>query len=350
MKKKILHVLSSSIFSGAENVAATLIHNLSSEYEMAYTSPDGKIREALKERNIHYIPMERFSIGNIRKIIKEWEPDILHAHDFTASIFCSIASFHIPVVSHIHQNPSWLKKKNLRSLSFTLACLKISKVIGVTSSIKDSSLPASLMEKKMSVIENIGDIKNIRVKASSSHLEDYYDLVFVGRLVDVKDPLRFIHITGQLAAKKPNLRAVIIGEGDLIEQCQHAIKELHLERNIKIQGFQSNPFPIMNHSKILVMTSKSEGFPMTLVEAFALGIPVVVPDIEGIERMVDQSCGLICKDDTDFIHGINLLLHDPITYLSMSKAAKYKAENLFNMEKYKTKFIEVYKHVSPSST
>jgi glycosyltransferase involved in cell wall biosynthesis len=348
MEKKILHVLSSNIYSGAENVAATLISNLSDQYDMAYTSPNGRmLKTALQERGIQFIPMDDFSIKNIRRIIKQFKPDIIHAHDFTATILCLIAGFNMPVVSHIHQNPNWLKKINPRSIIFLLACIKISKVIGVTSAIKDSPMLQPILKKKMCVIENIGDIRNIRSKAYGVTNEDF-DLVFMGRLVDVKDPLRFINIVAKIVEKKPDLKVVIIGDGSLRDMCQMAIRQLSLENNVIIKGFLSNPFPLINNSKILVMTSKSEGLPMSLVEAFALGKPVFVPNIDGIDKIVDKDCGFICKEDIEFINGINNLLYDNNTYFQMSKCAKLKAEKLFNMNDYKMKFIEVYSNVISS--
>ena len=60
MSKKIMHLLTGTSFSGAENVACQIMacFKNDAEYEMFYCSPDGKIREVLKERNVRFAPMK----------------------------------------------------------------------------------------------------------------------------------------------------------------------------------------------------------------------------------------------------------------------------------------------------
>ncbi|MDC7783892.1 glycosyltransferase [Priestia megaterium] len=344
MKKKILHILSSNKYSGAENIATCIITNLSKQYESAYVSPNGPIKDALEERGVTYFPIESNSISNIKKVVKDWKPDIIHAHDFGATIKSSLASSNIPIVSHIHQNPTWLKKLNLRSLIFFMSCFRISHIVAVTPAIVDSAVFASFFKNKVSVIENTVDTKLV-IEKSRVCCNEHYDLAFIGRLVDVKDPLRFINIVDNLVKKNPTTKAVIIGDGLLEDKCLEAIKDKNLEKNIFLKGYMSNPYPILSNSKTLVMTSKSEGLPMTVIEALVLGKPVIVPQIEGIEKVVDKTCGLICKNDDEYVNGLTKILEDNEVYQNMSKKAKLKAEYMFDMKRYCQKFIEVYNNV-----
>ena len=70
---KILHVLTSHIFSGAENVVCQIIGMLKDEpnVEMAYCSPDGTIRPALEERDINFLPIEVANTSEIKRISDE---------------------------------------------------------------------------------------------------------------------------------------------------------------------------------------------------------------------------------------------------------------------------------------
>lgn len=344
MRKKVLHVLSSRKYSGAENVAATVITICSDEFELAYTSPSGPIEEVLYDRGVNYHPMQKLSIFELRKVIKSWEPDMIHAHDFSATLISLLAASSIPVISHIHQNPNWLKKINLKSIVFFFCWLKASRIILVNSSIGDSNFIFSKLNNKNLVIENIVDIDFIRNRAISCEKEDY-DIAYVGRLVDIKNPIRFINIMSDLVKLNPDLRAVLVGDGNLRTDCENMIKERKLEKNVFLAGFKNNPFPILNNSKILVMTSKSEGLPMTAIEALALGKPVFVPDLQGIDKIIDDDCGKICKNDTDFITNLNSILKDQDLYLLKSKNAHRKAEKLFDIQEYRSKISEVYNYV-----
>lgn len=345
MKKKILHVLSSSQYSGAENIAMSLINNLTNEYDLLYVSPDGPIKEMLKERNVNFVLMEEFSILNLRNVIKMWRPDIVHAHDFTATLKCVLASLNIPVISHIHQNPSWLKSMNLKSLVFYLFCLKISHIVVVTPSILESTLLSSLFKDKTSVIENIADIEYIYEKSCNTNNE-YYDVAFIGRLVDVKNPIRFINIIDKIAKKRPTIKAVMVGDGKLREKCANIIRHKNLEDNITLKGYVDNPFPILKNSKVLVMTSKSEGLPMTLIEALILGKPVIVSQIDGVDEIVDETCGVVCSNDDEYVYSVLKLLEDDSMYSYMSRNAKLKAQTKFNMKEYTEKFIQVYENIN----
>ena len=101
---KILHLLKSDKFSGAENVVCQIISmfDLNKDVEFVYCSRDGLIKEALLERNIRFNLMKSFSISEIKRVIKEEKPDIIHAHDMAASFYGAICCGNIPLISHIH--------------------------------------------------------------------------------------------------------------------------------------------------------------------------------------------------------------------------------------------------------
>lgn len=344
MKKKVLHLLSSNSYSGAENVATYIINTLKSEYEMVYASVNGPISGKLEEQNIEYMPMENFSVKNIKKCIEKFKPDIIHAHDFTATVKSAFLNTKIPIVSHIHQNPDWLKTINKNSIILYLVSKKINKVIAVTPALVGSLNKYKKINNKIVVAENIVDIDEIRSKSCGSN-SDIYDVIFIGRLVDVKDPMRFIEIVKNLAEHRSETRVAIIGDGYLKKECIEAIKEFKLEKNIDFKGFQNNPFPILKNSKLLVMTSKSEGLPMTAIEALALAKPVISSNINGIESFIDESCGLICDNNDQYVEGIINLLDDEEGYKKMSVSAEKKAEKMFDTDGYKRKIIEIYDSV-----
>ena len=129
MKKKIriLHVLSSHIYSGAENVVCQIISMFRSDpdYEMVYCSPDGPIREALEARQVSYVPIEKVCRREIQRVIAEVSPNLVHAHDVRASIVCAMAAGgvggnRLPIISHIHACFDSMTKISAKSLSYLL--------------------------------------------------------------------------------------------------------------------------------------------------------------------------------------------------------------------------------------
>lgn len=342
MKKKVLHVLSSNDIAGAENVAICMISNLSDSFQCIYASPEGGIRESLASRDIAYVPIKKFSFWQIRKVIKASKPDIIHAHDFRATLKCLSVFRSIPVVSHIHQNPAWLRTFNKHSMVFFLACYKISKIIVVSPAIKEATFLSHYFHRKLAVIHNIVDLKWISKNAEHATTGEY-DLAFIARFEEVKDPLRFINIVSELVKISPHLKAIMLGGGTLEVECRQAIEEKKLQRNIELRGFLDNPYPVLNNSKMLVMTSKTEGLPMVAIEALSLGKPVIVPQLDGIENIIDDSCGSICKSDEQFVSTIVSCLTLDEKYRNLSLGALRRAENLCNMDMYIEQLEQVYR-------
>ena len=84
--------------------------------EFAYSSRDGQIREALKDRNIEFYPIEKMSVSEFRRVIKEVKPDVIHAHDMAASFYAALACGNVPLVSHIHNNAFNSRGVSLKSI------------------------------------------------------------------------------------------------------------------------------------------------------------------------------------------------------------------------------------------
>lgn len=75
---------------------------------------------------------------------------------------------------------------------------------------------------KITILENMIDIDSITRKATNINTE-FYDIAFLGRLEDIKDPLRLIDIIEKVVEVKDDFKAVIIGHGTLQEKCEKKI-------------------------------------------------------------------------------------------------------------------------------
>ena len=88
---KVMHVLNSRIYSGAEKVVCQIIKSFRGEVEMVYCSPYSEIVEKmLSEQNVTYLPMDTMSVSELRRVIREQKPDLIHAHDMRAGFFSAL--------------------------------------------------------------------------------------------------------------------------------------------------------------------------------------------------------------------------------------------------------------------
>lgn len=307
-RKKVLHVLYSSNFSGAENVACAICEKLSDTYKLAYCCPDGHINKILKTKNIQHIPIKKLTILNIRKAIKEYNPDIIHAHDFKASCIVSFSGFNGKIVSHIHQIPDWFSKKNIKTLLYNYCTRKIDKIIFVSNAAYESYYFKSNIDGKYKIIYNYVDASKV-LELSKETFDKKYDLCFFGRLVREKKPLLFIEIVYKLKSKYKNITACMIGNGPLEEECLKKIKEYNLSKNIELLGFQKNPYKIVKNCGIVVMPSINEGLGLTAIESIILDKVVLNSGIGGLKEIFDNT-EFICDTVNDYCSKISNILRN----------------------------------------
>jgi glycosyltransferase involved in cell wall biosynthesis len=102
------------------------------------------------------------------------------------------------------------------------------------------------------------------------------DLLFVGQLIELKGPDRFVLIVKELSLKYPLIKACIIGAGPLENLIKQMIEKYNLNNTIEIVGYVENVDDYFKRSKILIMPSRSEGLSTSMLEAMASGcVPVV---------------------------------------------------------------------------
>ncbi|PEZ83312.1 MULTISPECIES: glycosyltransferase [Bacillaceae] len=342
MKTRILHLLSSNAFSGAENVVINMIGSMADEFEFVYVSPNGSIENVLVEKNIPYIPLIKMNPYYLNQIFRKWKPDIIHAHDFRASINSVLSLYPCTKISHLHQNPIWLRQINLRSLTYMSTCFSYKKILTVSKEILDEAIFSKIVSDKSFILKNNVNIQNVINSSLVEHNNLNYDIAFIGRLTEVKNPLRFIEIVKNLVLQKPSIKVVMIGDGNLKDECIKKIKEYNIEKNIKMTGFLENPFVILKNSKLLAITSNWEGFGLVAVEAMALGKPVIATPVGGLKSIINENCGYFCETDKEFVERIIKILDDESHYIKLSEQCKKESMLFDNQQEWVSKIKELY--------
>ena len=342
-RKKILHVLASNIFSGAENVVCTIINNTKEDYVMYYCSPKGPIESNLKEMNINYLPLEKLSVKEIKNTIKKIQPDVIHAHDNKATVLCSLFGKKYKVISHIHGNNKIMNTKNFKTILFNLCSKNLFKIIWVSDSSFDGYYFKNNVKEKSIILYNVVDQKAIEEKSKEYKCGEEFDLIFLGRLGYPKNPERLIDVIELVKQKKNDIRVAIVGDGPDRNLVEEKIKEKKLNKNIKLFGFQSNPYPILRNSKILIMTSIYEGTPMCALEAQALGKPIVATPVDGLKKIIKNDYnGYLSDDNNLLVTSIISLLNNDLKYKNNLVNSLNKANKLNNIKIYKNTIIDIY--------
>lgn len=338
---KVLHLLASNKYSGAENVVCQIIDMFKDEIDMAYCSPNGDIASSLLERNVEFFPLEKFNLKSVKSVIDIYNPDIIHCHDLKASIIGSMIK-NKTIISHIHGNKSNMSKFSLKSLFFKFACKRIDNIIWVSRSCLETYKYKTSVEKKSLVLPNIISVENLFSKANLDKKKYNYDIVYLGRLVYEKNPERLIQIAKCIKEKYPQLKMAIIGDGNYKEKVDTLIKEYKLEENIDCLGFMSNPYKILMDSKVMLMTSIMEGTPMCAIEAMSLGVPVVSTKTDGmIDLIKDGENGYLYEHNEEACECIMLIISK--LRKKLSNSTKIFAKEYNNLYTYKAQLKRIYK-------
>lgn len=346
---KVIHILSSGTYSGAEKVAIEIIENTKSHLDVYYASPSGEIEIILKEQKINYIKMKEFTLTEVKKIIKENKPEIIHAHDFRATVYSSLGKQNNSLIAHIHNNNVWLKRINLNSILYLYATRKVDRIINVSDSIANEYIFSSFISKKSETVPNIIDNNQIIEQSKLGTSNDKYNLIFLGRLAIEKAPEKFINIVKELSLIYPNIKACIVGKGPLEDKCKKMVAELNLNKNIDFIGYQKNPYPFIKNSEILVVPSEWEGFGLAAIEGLSLGKPVVAANVGGLPEIISEEVGEVCNNTKEFIDSIKKLLNNPILYQQKSENALILSKKFTDKKNYRNRILSIYESVNKSN-
>lgn len=346
MKKiRVLHLLVSRTYNGAENVVCQIANLFKSDndIEIIYCSPDGPIRDALDEKNVPFAPLVDLSIKEIKRVIAETKPDIVHAHDMRANFLAYLSVGKIPLISHVHNNNYDSRGLSLKSLLFYLAAKKSKHIFWVSKTSFDGYFLKSSLKDKSEILYNVINIDNLKDKADKDKSSYDYDFVYLGRLTYQKNPQRLVKVMQQVVRKEPKIKFAILGEGELGAEIKENIKNSDLSSNIHYLGFSSNPYKILKDSKAMIMTSRWEGLPMCALEAFALGVPVVSTPADGLIELIENDVsGFISDYDDELVSQIIKIYNDSEYRMALSKGATDKANEMMNLENYKTIIKDTY--------
>ncbi len=318
----------------------------------------------------------------LKEKINTFQPDIIHVHNFfpiaSPSLFYVANDKKIPIVMTLHNyrllcpNAMFFREgqvcENCISKSFALdgvihGCYRdsklqtlflasmtwfhkkngtwqnrIDKYIALTHFAKNKFLDSSLKLNDSKI-----EIKPNFVVDHGFELEKEEYCLFVGRLSKEKGIDILLN-----AFQGSTRKLMIIGTGPMLETVEEYSKKYD---NIEYLGFQSIDFIIgkLKKAKALIFTSIwYEGMPMTILESFSTGTPVLCGDIGGPAEIVDnERTGLLYKagDNVELQSKIEKLYNEPELHTALCKNARKEFEEKYSEEKNYTQLISIYKKV-----
>ncbi len=340
---RVLHLLQSDKYSGAESVVCQIIDLFKEEpyFEMIYVSPDGSIREALHQRGISFFPLKKFSQQEIYRALNTLKPDIIHAHDFNASVRVSNYK-KAKIISHIHNNPKWLPKICVNSVAYAFTASRYNKIVGVSDAILNEYIFQKKIESKFICLNNVVDSDAV-IRQSENGSVSPIDILYIGRLSEPKNPIGFLRIIKKIidiSEYKPKVD--MLGVGPLQKECEKFIQDNCMSDFVSMRGFNSNPYKYMKATKLLIMPSIYEGFGLVAVEAMILGKPVIASSVGGLKDILGDGGGILCETEDEFVEKTINLLQNKKEREIIGSNARNRSKRYTDKDNYKKTLMGLY--------
>jgi len=330
--------------SGAENVAADICMMFDGEIEMAYCSPRGSIENDLNDRKVKYLPIEKLTYSELKKVVKQYKPDVIHAHDVRASIWASLFYRKSRIISHIHGNSYGMRKVSFKSVLYALFSFFFDKVLVVSESCYNDYIFKNLISSKYIYLRNIIYPKRIELLKENDKNRYDVDFVYIGRIAYPKNPKRVATVASLVLEKLPDIKFGIIGDGDLKHEMVDVFRSANLLDRVEFYGWLKYPYKALESAKCVLMCSLYEGLPISVIEAFALGVPIVSTPVDGLVSIVRNGHnGLLSNNDEELANFAIKLISNEKLYSNISNNCKESFYNINSVDNYKRQLIEIYR-------
>ena len=320
MKKKILFYTSGVGLGGVERIILEVLkaidknkfdiklalqyenenlfeNEIPKEVNYKYMLPQKIIDKSLyyreRKKNIFYKILYSFMLSYEKYIIKknylEFSKDREIVIDFKSGDFLKLINLENGVdkkrICWLHGEITKLNKYEKRKKFLRENLKKCDKVVCICEDMKNGVIKEiPELEEKLEVIYNPFDIEKINIKSNDYSeikadekklLEDNY-IIMVSRLENVqKDFDTIINAFKIVNQKRKDIKLYLLGDGPDKEKIENMIRNKNLQEYIKLLGAKKNPYPWIKNSKLLVHSSRYEGFGLVLVEALILDKVVI---------------------------------------------------------------------------
>lgn len=351
-----------------------LLSKLSTEYEViALSSPDDLLKKVSEREGVRTIavPMARRisiwkdlrSLVALIKIFRKEHPTMVHSMTPKAGLLCMIAGWmtKVPVRVHTFTGLVWPTSVGLQRkvliLTDRITCACATHIIPEGKGVKSDLISGKITKKPLKVL-GYGNVRGtdleyfkktpeIREAAAQLVDKDLFTFVFVGRIVKDKGVNELVNAFLRLNSQNPNTRLFLVGrfEDDVDPVLPNTRKAINENDAIIAVGQQSDVRPYYVASDCFVFPSYREGFPNTVLEAGAMGLPSIVTDINGSREIIEDGFnGLIVpsKDENALFEAMLKVLDDSDLRHKLSSVARQRIDERFEKSFVQNCLINFY--------
>jgi glycosyltransferase involved in cell wall biosynthesis len=343
-KNKIVHLITGLNVGGAEKVVFDLALELNKRgYENLVVGISEKdfLAKMFKEAGItvEILNVDKKISSFIKglmafyKLIKKNDIKIIHAHMTHALIMAVCVKFFIPSIKIVFTSHSFNVGSKMREN--IIMFLKPFRNVDIIFSAK---MQKKMYRKNTVIIPNGINTALYKIGVPKNEI---FTFLSIGRIETVKNHIFLVDIAEKLQSEF-NFEIHIVGEGILKEELVAYLDEKKVSHIFKLLGYRSDVNVICNQSHAFVLPSLWEGLPISLLEAGASSLPVIVTPVGSIPELIDDTNGYLAEL-TLFAEKMKLVYSNYPEAVRKGKALQQTIENQYDLNRIAEKHIEIYK-------
>ena len=357
-KQNILFIVRTMGLGGTENVVLQLCEILLGRVnKIVVCSSGGVHKQKLQAMGIsHYLipdvasknPLDMLkTYQSIKSIIRKEQITIVHSHHRMAAFYAEIASPK-SVIKVANAHNTFQDKKRLTRFAY-----RNTKIVAVGKMVKKNLVDFfEISDSQVSVIHNAvkpfdGTIKNIEV-LKKEKTKGHILVGNIGRLSEQKGMSYFIDAAEILSESHPEVRFVIVGDGELKDQLHEYVKSKRMQDIFLFLGYRNDIQNVISQLDFIVLSSLWEGLPLTPIEAYSVGKTVIGTAVDGTQEIIrDGVDGYLIepRNANQIVEKMTVLIEQPKIRKKMEIQAMQRYQSEFSFKKLKESYLHYYEEL-----
>lgn len=350
---RILQLVHSLKTGGAEILSDRIGRHMAKKHNVVFACLDemGELGQSLLDDGftVHLIGRDAGTdfacIKRLREVIRKESIDVVHAHQYTPFFYAACArglsrSPRILFTEHGRFHPDTPSIK--RGVFNRVMLSRNDRVLAVGNQVRQALIKNEYIpSRRVQVIYNGIDLAKFgqnnkedtarQIRSELQLTDESFVICQVARLDHLKDHITAVRAMAEVTDK--NAILIIIGEGPEEKSIKAEIQKLNIQSKVRLIGLRRDIPRLLAASNALLLTSISEGIPLTLIEGMACGLPIVSTNVGGVSEVVtNNENGFLAppRNPSDIAKAIQKLIVDHQLGLEMGIKGKRVAKEKFS--------------------
>jgi glycosyltransferase involved in cell wall biosynthesis len=351
VRPRILILITLAEVGGAQTYVASLLPALTERYDVTVAAwGPGPLREAAESAGASYVPLrwvrrelrpwhDLLGLVELVRLCRRLRPALVHANSSKAGVLGRLAAAiaRVPVTLFTVHGWAFKASTGIASRLYLGADRAMRRFTTSIVCVSETELEAGLRARTCAADRTVVIRNAVSTSVPRASLEgEPPRVVSVGRLKAPKTFDTLVRALGRL--DQSTFRATIVGDGP-----DRALLERLAPPSVELLGERRDVPVLMAGADVFVLSSASEGLPMSVLEAMAAGLPIVASAVGGVPELLGDT-GLLVppRDEAALAGALERLIADRELRLRLGAAARERVTTEFSLERFRTEHLALY--------